>query len=314
MHGTRRRAIVFAGPTASGKSAAALAAARALNGVVVNVDSMQVYREIPILSAQPDAAARAAAPHRLYGTVPASEVFSAAKWRAAALAEIDAALAAGRVPILAGGTGLYLHALAHGLAAVPDTPPDIRMAARRRMDAEGPAAMHAQLAALDPEGAAALRPADRQRILRAWEVVTATGRPLRAWQNEAAAPADAPHLTVFVFLPPRAGLYAAADARFAAMVEGGALAEAEALLAQGLDPALPAMKALGLREIASYLRGETTRAAMVAAGQQATRRYAKRQYTWFRHRLPTATIYFEQYSERLCDDIFSKIRQSALTL
>jgi tRNA dimethylallyltransferase len=310
----RRRVVVFAGPTASGKSAAALAAARALNGVVVNADSMQVYRELPTLSAWPDAAAMAAAPHRLYGIVSAREAFSAARWRAAALAEIEAAAAQGRLPILAGGTGLYIEGLLRGLAPVPEIPAAVRDEARRIIAAQGAPALHARLAAVDPGLAALLRPGDRQRVLRGWEVVTATGKSLLAWRREASPPDDAPAATVFVFLPPRAALYAAADARFAAMIEAGAVAEAGALLALGLDAGLPAMKALGLREIAAFRAGAMSREEMIAAGQQATRRYAKRQYTWFRHRLPGATVFDAQYSERLNDEIFTKIRQSGLTL
>lgn len=309
-----RRAVVFAGPTASGKSAAALAAAREFGGVVINADSMQVYQELAVLSARPDAAAMAAAPHRLYGTIPARESCSVARWREMALAEIDAALASGRLPILAGGTGLYIEALAKGLAPVPDIPAEVRAEARRLVAAEGATAFHARLARIDPEAAAAIRPSDRQRMLRAWEVMTGTAKSLREWQRAPGRDSDAPILLTFVFLPPRDALYAACDARFAAMIDGGAIAEAKALLAQKLDPGLPAMKAVGVREIAAYLAGHIDRARMIALGRQATRRYAKRQYTWFRHRLPEAAILSEQYSERLDRDIFTKIRESRLTL
>jgi len=310
----KRHAVVFAGPTASGKSAAALAAARALGGVVINADSMQVYRELAIVTARPDAAALAAAPHRLYGTIPAREACSVARWRALALAEIDAALAAGRLPILAGGTGLYLSALAKGLAPVPDIPDEVRAAARALMAREGAAAFHARLAALDPAAAAQLRPSDRQRLVRAWEVMTATGTSLLEWQRTDDAAADAPALLSFLFLPPRSTLYAACNRRFASMIEAGALAEVAALLALALDPELPAMKAVGVREIAAYLGGAIDRAHMLARGQQATRNYAKRQYTWFRRRVPGAIIFEEQYSERLDATIFNKIREFQLTL
>lgn len=310
-----RHAVVFAGPTASGKSAAALAAARARGGVVINADSMQVYRELAILSARPGAAALAAAPHRLYGVVSARETCSAARWRDMALAEIDAAHAAGKLAILAGGTGLYLEALAKGLAPVPEIPSEVREEARKLIAGEGAPAFHARLAALDPAAAAALEPGDRQRLLRAWEVVTATGKSLLAWQRETATGAgDGPALTTFLFLPPREALYAACDRRFADMIAAGAIDEVKALLAQGLDPDLPAMKAVGVREIAAYLGGEMDRARMIELGRQATRRYAKRQYTWFRHRLPQAHIFGEQYSEKLDLVIFTKIRESQLTL
>ncbi len=310
----RRNAIVFAGPTASGKSAAALAAAREFGGTVINADSMQVYRELAVLAARPDAAAMAAVPHKLYGVIPAGEACSAARWRALALAEIDAAVAAGRLPIIAGGTGLYIEALAKGLAPVPEIPPAVRDEARRLVAEEGAAAFHARLARLDPEAAAAVRPSDRQRMVRAWEVKTATGTSLRAWQRAPADAAEAPALLMFIFLPPREALYAACERRFAAMIESGAIEEVRALIAMKLDPELPAMKAVGLREIATYLAGDIDRARMIALGEQATRRYAKRQYTWFRHRLPDAIVMSEQYSERLNRDIFTKIRESRLTL
>jgi len=274
---------------------------------------MQVYRELAILTARPDASTMAAAPHRLYGTIPAAEACSAARWRELALAEIDAALAAGKLPILAGGTGLYLSALANGLAEIPDIPVDLREAARNLMEREGPAAFHARLAALDAEAAARLRPGDRQRLVRAWEVKTATGKSLLDWQRAGEGAPDAPSLLTFLFLPPRETLYAACDRRFAAMVEAGAFDEVRALLALNLDPDLPAMKAVGVREIAAHLAGRIDRATMLAKGQQATRNYAKRQYTWFRRRVPGAIIFEEQYSERLNETIFNKIRDWRLT-
>jgi tRNA dimethylallyltransferase len=310
----RRHAVVFAGPTASGKSAAALKAAVELGGVVINADSMQIYRELPILTAQPGASALAAAPHRLYGVLSGREICSAARWRLLALAEIDAALAAGKPPILAGGTGLYLEALAQGLAPIPVIPSDVRDAGRRFMAEEGPAAFHARLAAIDPAAAAHLRPSDRQRLQRAWQVMTATGRSLLDWQRSAGEAADAPALSTFVFLPPRDALYASCDRRFAAMVEAGAIEEVRSLLSLGLDPELPIMKAVGVREIAAHLQGQIDRVTMVAKGQQATRHYAKRQYTWFRHRLPAAQILAEQYSEKADQVIFTKIRETLLTL
>lgn len=310
-----RRAVVFAGPTASGKSAAALAAAREFGGVVINADSMQVYRELAILTARPDAAATAGAPHRLYGAVPARASCSAARWRQMALAEIDAAQAAGKLPILAGGTGLYLEVLTKGLAPVPEIPAAVRAEARRLIAAEGAAALHARLARIDPAAAAALRPSDRQRLVRAWEVMTATGKSLLEWRRAAApAAADAPALLTFLFLPPRDELYAAGDRRFVAMIESGAIAEVKALLALGLGSDLPAMKAVGVREIAAYLRGEIDRMRMLALGRQATRRYAKRQYTWFRHRMPEAVVITEQYSKKFNEMIFKKICESMLTL
>jgi tRNA dimethylallyltransferase len=309
-----RRAVAFGGPTASGKSAAALAAAHEFGGVVINADSMQVYRELEILTARPDAAAMEAVPHRLYGVLSARDACSAGRWRAMALAEIDAALAEGKLSILAGGTGLYLEALRNGLAPVPAIPDHIREQARALLaDADGHA-LHAALAQIDPAAAAALQPSDRQRIVRAWQVMTATGRSLLEWQRDRLPDEDVVDLTTFLFLPERQALYAACDRRFAEMIEAGAIDEVKALLALGLDPALPAMKAVGVREIAAYLGGEIGRAEMIGRGQQATRNYAKRQYTWFRHRVPAVGIFDAQYSERRSRDIFTKIRESRLTL
>ncbi len=310
---SRRKAIVFAGPTASGKSAAALAAARAVDGVVINADSMQVYRDLAVLTARPSAAIMTEVPHRLYGVLSARESCSAARWRAMAIAEIEAAAAQGKVPILAGGTGLYLRALAAGLAAIPPIPAAVREHGRRLRDAEGPVAFHRRLARADPATAANLSPSDRQRVLRAWEVVTATGVPLRDWQRRATSPDRSPELLTFVFLPPRAILYQACDRRFERMLAEGAIEEAKALLDRGLAPDLPAMKAVGVREIEAYLRGEIDRARLAALGQQSTRRYAKRQYTWFRHQVPAAMIIEAQFSESLSYEIFTKIRDFILT-
>ena len=314
-----RRAVAFGGPTASGKSAAALATAkefgeRGSGAVVINADSMQVYRELAILTARPDAAAMAAVPHRLYGVLSAGDACSAGRWCALALAEIDAALAAGKLPILAGGTGLYLEALQNGLVPVPAIPDDVREQARALLLGEDRHALHARLARIDPAAAAALRPGDRQRIVRAWEVMMATGRSILEWRREVHQAENAPELTTFLFLPERQALYAACDRRFEQMIEAGAIGEVKALLALGLDPGLPAMKAVGVREIAAYLRGEIGRAEMIARGQQATRNYAKRQYTWFRRRVRAVGRFDEQYSERMDADIFKIIRESGLTL
>ena len=311
----RRSAVVLGGPTASGKSALALAIAREFGGIVINADSLQVYRELPVLTAQPSPTARAALPHRLYGFLPASEGCSAARWAALARAEIDAALGADRLPIVVGGTGLYLRSLRHGLAPVPGVPAEIRDAAKQRLAALGKAAFHAELARRDPRMAARIRPSDPQRMVRAWEVMEATGRSLADWQAEQDSPraSDGPRFLTLILMPERAPLYAACDARFRAMVEAGALAEAAAL--QSLDPGLPAFKALGLRELIGHLRGECALEEAVAAAQQATRRYAKRQMTWFRHQVPDGrhlrpTAPFEQFSERIAEEIYNIIRNS----
>jgi tRNA dimethylallyltransferase len=307
------KAVVFAGPTACGKSAAALAAARHYGGVVINADSMQVYRELAVLTARPDAAAMASVPHRLYGTIGAGERFSAARWRELAVGEIEAAASTGRLPILAGGTGLYIRTLQRGLAPLPAIPAAIRREGAALLERDGSRDFHARLAALDAESARAIPATDRQRLLRAWEVAVATGAPLPEWRRRATPPGDAPRLLVFAFLPPRAALYTACDRRFAAMIEAGAIEEVRALLALGLDPAAPAMKAVGVREIAAFLAGAMTQEAMIARGQQATRNYAKRQYTWFRHQLPGPEVVPAQFSESLSHEIFKKIDDFLLT-
>jgi len=251
--------------------------------VIVNADSAQVYRDLPLLSAAPAAADLARAEHRLYGFLDGSEPSSAADWAERATTEIAEIHAAGRLPILVGGTGLYLRTLLDGIAPVPPIDPDVRQRVRQTPVADN----RAELAALDPEAAARLTPADTSRIARALEVVRSTGRPLAAWQRERTGGiADRVTLRPLILLPPRAWLYPRCDARFAAMVEHGAVAEVDALLGRGLDASLPVMRAIGVAEIAAYLRGETTLADAIAAGQQATRRYAKRQYTWLAHQPP----------------------------
>lgn len=307
-------ALIVAGPTASGKSAFALSIAERLDGTLINADSMQLYRDLAVLTARPDAAALARAPHRLFGSLDAADGCSVGRWLTLAETEIGKTIAAGRLPILVGGTGLYFRALTAGLAAIPPVPAAIRDALADRMRRDGAPAMHAALSDVDPATAARLAPRDGQRILRALAVEEATGRPLSAWLAVSGA---APRYRYAAYLldPPRAQLYAACDARLAAMMEAGALEEARALLARKLDPALPAMKAIGVAEIGRYLAGSGSLEAAVAAAQQATRRYAKRQTTWFRHQMPEATrlpidLQIEKYSERFFPEIFSKFSVS----
>jgi tRNA dimethylallyltransferase len=300
--------VVIAGPTASGKSAAALAVAEEFGGVVINADSMQVYRDLPVLTAQPAPEDMARVPHRLYGVLAAEDRCTVARWRDMAQAEIDAARDGGRVPVVVGGTGMYLKALMQGLAPVPDVPPEIRAEAAERHAALGAAAFHAELATRDPEMAARLAPGDTQRVKRAYEVVVATGRSLASFQVHTAA-ADATFATVLL-MPPREVLTAACAARCAAMIEAGAMEEVAALLARRLPPDLPAMKAVGVRELARHLGGELTREDALALFLQATRQYAKRQYTWFRHQLRGAQGWDAQFSESLKAEIFSFIRKS----
>ncbi len=315
--GMETSVVIVAGPTASGKSGLALALAEALGGTIINADSMQVYRDLEVLTARPEPAALARAPHRLYGVVDAAEACSAGCWRAMAMAEIAATRAAGRQPLLVGGTGLYIRAVLDGLAPVPPVPARLRDEARTLHARLGGADFHAALAELDPETASHLAPGDTQRLIRAYEVLQATGQGLAAWRREQSAPAI--RAAAIVLLPPREALYALCDARFLAMMARGAEAEAAALLARGLPPTLPVMKALGIRELGALLAGRMTREAAVAAAQQATRRYAKRQYTWFRHQLADSAsvqklVVAEQFSESLLPEIFSFIRQFQLTV
>jgi tRNA dimethylallyltransferase len=274
---------IIAGPTASGKSALALALAERDGGVVINADSAQIYRDLPILSAGPDDAEKSRAEHRLYGVRDGALPCSAADWADLAKGEIRLAHEQGKLPILVGGTGLYLRTLLDGIAPVPPIDPEIR----RRVRSSGAVDNQAELRRADPEAAERIRPTDRTRIARALEVVLSTGRTLKDWQAERhGGIASQVSLRPLILLPPRDWLYARCDARFAVMVEQGAIAEVERLLARELDLNLPVMRAIGVREIAAFLGGETNREAMVAAGQQATRRYAKRQYTWFAHQPP----------------------------
>ena len=275
--------MIVAGPTASGKSALALALARALGGTVINADSMQVYAELRVLTARPGEAEAALAPHRLYGVRPAAQPGSAAWWRGAALAAMDAARAAGSPPILCGGTGMYFAALTGGLSDIPDPGPAARAEARALLAGHGPAGLHARLALADPETAATLRPSDSQRLARAWEVLAGTGRGMASWRAHRQAPA-AWRFSAILLDPPRAALRAAIAARFAAMLRDGALEEVRGLLEAGLDPALPAMRAHGVAELSAYLRGEIALPAAQRAAELATGQYTRRQATWFRHR------------------------------
>lgn len=281
---------LIAGPTASGKSALALALAEATSGVVINADSAQVYRDLRTVSARPTAADEARTPHRLYGTRDGADACSAADWAADAKAEIKAAHEAGRSPILVGGTGLYLRTLLDGIAPVPTIDPRLRAAVR----ALPVAAAHEALSREDPGAAARLRPTDTTRVARALEVIRSTGRPLAAWQAEKAGGIGGEMaLRPLVLLPPRDWLHARCDARFEAIFSDAGIAEVRSLLERHLPVAAPVMRAIGVREIAAFLRGEMTREEALAAGKTATRQYAKRQYTWFRRQPPVDWPRFE---------------------
>jgi len=281
------KAVLIAGPTASGKSALALELAQKTGGVVINTDSMQVYRDLRIITARPTVEEEARAPHRLYGHVDASVNFSAGAWVADAAKVLADARAAGCPPIFIGGSGLYFKALTRGLSAVPPIPADIRETVRARLERDGVEALHAELAQRDPVSAERLKPRDRTRIARALEVVEATGRTLPDWHREGLPPLLPPGEFSALFLAPeRDQLYARIDARFDTMLGAGALEEVAALAARKLDPLLPAMKAHGVPALIRHLAGEIRCEQAAEIGRADTRHYAKRQFTWFRHQLP----------------------------
>jgi tRNA dimethylallyltransferase len=285
--GPDSRALLIAGPTASGKSALALTVARARNGVVINTDSMQVYRDLRVLTARPTDADEALVAHRLYGTVDAAVNFSAGAWVEEAARVLAEVRAQGRLPIFIGGSGLYFKALTRGLSAVPPVATEVRDDVRARLERDGPEALHAQLARRDPVAAARLNLRDRTRIARALEVVESTGRSLTDWHSEGLPPLlPAGSFTAVFIAPERDDLYARIDARFETMLDAGALDEVAALAARHLNPLLPAMKAHGVPALIRHLRGDITREEATAIGQADTRHYAKRQFTWFRHQLP----------------------------
>ena len=280
-------AVLIAGPTASGKSALALELALATGGIVINTDSMQVYRDLRIITARPTHREEARAPHRLYGHVDAAVNFSAGAWVADAAKALDEAKAEGRLPIFIGVTGLYFKALTAGLSVVPPIPAEVREAVRARLERNGAEALHAELARRDPRSAERLNLRDRTRIARALEVVEATGRSLLEWHREGQPPLLPKDSFRAVFLAPdRDELYARIDARFDAMLGAGALREIERLAARHLDPLLPAMKAHGVPALIRHLRGELSLEQAAVIGRADTRHYAKRQFTWFRHQLP----------------------------
>jgi len=277
-------AVLIAGPTASGKSAAALSLAERIGGALINADSMQVYREARILTARPDEADMARAPHLLYGHVSVHERYDVARYALDAAGALREAQALARIPIFVGGTGLYFSALTDGIPDMPRVPEPIRAAARARREELGAEAFFAEFSARDPETALRLRAPDTQRVLRAYEVLEATGRPLAHWQQGPAVPLLAGlTLARVVLSPPRAELHRRIEVRFDAMLKAGAIDEAGRL--QDVDPALPSAKILGLRELGAARAGVTSLEEARIASQTATRQYAKRQLTWLRQRM-----------------------------
>jgi tRNA dimethylallyltransferase len=279
--------ILIAGPTASGKSALALELAEKLGGVIINADSMQVYRDLRIITARPSPDEEKRVPHRLYGHVDAAENYSVGRWFGEAAAALADTLSQGQPAIVAGGTGLYFSTLTRGIAAVPPIPTEIRREVRGRLAAEGVAALHAELKLRDSATAARLKPGDRARITRALEVVLATGRSLTAWHGDNTPPrVDLADAGKVFLMPNRDELELRIDARFDAMMVAGALEEVRALAARNLDPNLPAMKAHGVPWLIRHLKGEIPMAEAVEQSKRDTRRYTKRQATWFRNQLP----------------------------
>ena len=284
--------VLLAGPTASGKSRLAIDLARRHGAVIVNADSMQVYRELRVLSARPSIDDEAAVPHVLYGHVPAATRYSVGAWLTDVAPPLADAKRAGRLAIIVGGTGLYFKALTEGLATIPPIPAAIRAVIAAEATAGETASLHARLAAVDPEDAAAIRPSDRGRIVRALEVFAATGLSLAAWKRSGGARplVDVAAAARLVLVPERAELHRRIAVRADAMVHAGAIEEVRNLAALGLDQNMPATKAIGVRELTDHLAGKTSLDEALAAIKTETRRYARRQLTWFRNQMADWTV------------------------
>ena len=299
------RYVMIAGPTAAGKSALAMTLATRLDGVIINADSMQLYRDLRILTARPDAQDEARIPHRLYGVLDAAERASVARWLDLAAVAVTAARKAGKMPIIIGGTGMYLQAALDGIAVIPAVSDDIHTACIDELAQIGGSAFRAALARLDPVTAERLFDGDSQRLVRAMGVVRATGRPISAWQQDPHQGAfDGTALKIAV-LPPREQIYQAINTRFANMMDSGAIAEVEALAARNLDPGLPVMKAIGVREVIAMQKGELDRAHAIEYASRDSRHYAKRQLTWLRNNYNANCSFDSQLSERNVEEIFS---------
>lgn len=306
--------IVIGGPTASGKSATALALAGQFGGEIVNADSMQIYEDLPIITARPNSADCESAPHHLYGILGIDDRCSAGQWRDRALDAIRDIQGRGGVPIVIGGTGLYLKALMTGLHDMPAVPAEVRDGLNRRLEEEGPQVLHAELLSSDPATADGLNPADGQRIVRALEIYMHTGRGLRSWQaGEMEAAPGGLRFFPLALLPPREDLYAIANDRFDAMLDSGAVEEVASLLDRSPAEDFPLLKAVGVPPIRSHLAREIDRERLKELGKRDTRRYAKRQMTWFRHQFIPQLAIETKHSEINQDEIFSEIRKFLLT-
>ena len=309
VHPALPRLLIIGGPTASGKSSLALEVAEQLNGIVINADSMQVYRELRILNARPDQQALTRAQHRLYGVLSATERCSAGRWREMAVREIEIAWNDGKLPVLVGGTGLYLKALIEGISKIPEVDPNLREEAIALHDRIGAKEFRMELAKVDLITAERLSEGDTQRLTRAYEVYLATGTPLSEWHRDAPlTPAINADIQTLLLLPPREELYAACNSRFDSMLKAGALGEVRSLMKLKLAPSLPAMKALGVPELVAHIRGKQSLRLAAEDAKRATRNYAKRQISWFSNHFGKSGHIIEQYSESLLEEIFSKIR------
>ena len=297
--------LMICGPTAAGKSGLALALAERCGGVIINADSMQLYSDLRVLTARPDEAEMARAPHRLYGIMDGAMRASVAAWLAMAADAVAAARRDGCLPIIVGGTGLYFHAAIHGIAPIPDVPPEIHTACVRHHAEDGGAAFRAALAARDPVTAARLHDGDSQRLVRAMGVVLATGRPLSDWQEDPHQGALQGVPLRVAMMPPRDDLYRTINDRFAMMMTQGAADEVAALAARGLDPSLPVMKAIGVREIIAMQAGELSVEQALETATRDSRRYAKRQMTWIRNNFNSQIVLETQETERNIQEIFS---------
>jgi tRNA dimethylallyltransferase len=311
----RKNVIIIAGPTASGKSDLALELAEEFGGVVINADSMQIYQGLEVVTDSPKEVARSRAPHKLYGVRDPAISFSAGQWLLLAKQEIQAAHQAGFVPIVVGGTGMYLKTLIKGITAMPAIPSPIRKNVRNLLAEKGSVILHAKLSKIDPKTAARLNVSDSQRIARAIEIFEATGKTLTQWHEDGVQSEISPEFKFRSVLlkPQRELLYATCDARFEKILKTGALDEVAALVDRKLDPKLPAMKALGIPEIIKYLAGELSFEEAVSAGQQKTRRYVKRQGTWFKNQFIADLVIESQYNNSLNHRIFPFISRFLLT-
>ena len=303
-----KQALFIAGPTASGKSALSLRLAKDLNGVIINADSMQVYKGLRIVTACPSVEDEAAAPHRLYRFLDPSETCSAAFWAGKAKAEIDAAWERGQTPIVIGGTGMYFKVLLEGIAKVPSIDPEIRAAVRQECDESGSEVLHRELSGYDPAAASRLFPGDSQRICRAVEVFRSTGKALSDWHKETGpgllqAADVAGQIVKLILNPDRETLYERCNLRLDMMLEEGALEEVRNLMSRNLDPSLPAMRALGVPSLINIIKGEQEPAAAIEDAKMQTRRFAKRQLTWFRNQFSA----WERISAQLLESEYQKI-------